>query len=193
MLECSIQKVPRNNVGDLADVRRGQPHTHPTVPVQDFPENAVTNAVEVCFGGFPECFVCFRVDSQLRGWGRSFFLPAWHLQIAGLLCSKHWLYEVLHGIGCLPPWVADMFISKSSFGLIGLIAGLALVIEEQRRHAELLMYILPRAMESAWKIAGGSKYFRKVTNMDGEVIVSAFHPSSSIGFDLFYFFCVCST
>jgi hypothetical protein len=85
------------------------------------------------------------------------------LTIPGLLCFKHWLYEVLHGIDSLPPWMAGVFISKSSFGLIGLIAGLALMIEDQRRHAELVMYILPKAMESAWKIAGGSKHFRKVT------------------------------
>lgn len=83
--------------------------------------------------------------------------------------------------------MADIFISGSSFGLIGLIAGLALVIEDQRRHVELLMYILPKAMESAWRIAGGSKYFRKVTNMDGEVVVSVYHPSSSVGSELFHF------
>jgi len=67
-----------------------------------------------------------------------------------------------------------MFISGPSFGLIGLIAGLALVIEDQRRHTELVMYILPKAMESAWTIAGGSKHLRKATSINGEVIVSAF-------------------
>jgi len=91
----------------------------------------------------------------------------------GLLCLKHWLYEVLHEIDSLPRWTADIFISKSSFGLIGLIAGLALAVEDQRRHTELLMYILPKAMESAWKIAGGPRNWRKVTTMDGEVVMAA--------------------
>ena len=102
-----------------------------------------------------------------------------------MLCLKHWLYEVLHRIEFLPPWTADIFISKSSFGLIGLIAGLALVIEDQRRHAELVMYILPKAMESAWRIAGGSGHFRKVTSLDGEVVVSTYHPLPSADVDLF--------
>jgi len=104
--------------------------------------------------------------------------------ITGLLCLKHWLYEVLHRIDFLPPWVADIFISESSFGLIGLIAGLALVIEDQRRHAELVMYILPKAMESAWRIAGGSGHFRKVTNLNGEVVVGTYQPLPSVDLDL---------
>lgn len=81
--------------------------------------------------------------------------------------------------------MADVFISKSSFGLIGLVAGLALVIEDQRRHAELVMYILPKAMESAWRIAGGSGHFRKVTNLNGEVVVSTYHPLPLVDVDLF--------
>jgi len=85
----------------------------------------------------------------------------------------------------LPPWVADVFISESSFGLVGLIAGLALVIEDQRRHAELVMYILPKAMESVWKITGSSEHFRKVTSLNGEVVVSTYYPPSSVDVDLF--------
>ena len=78
----------------------------------------------------------------------------------------------------MPRWAADALISETSFGLIGLIAGLALVIEDQRRHTELAMYVLPKAMESAWRIFGGSRQFREVTNMKGEVVVSGtvLHP-----------------
>lgn len=87
----------------------------------------------------------------------------------------------------MPSWAADVFISKSSFGLIGLIAGLALAIEDQRRHAELVMYILPKAMESAWRIAGGPGHFRKVTNISGEVLVGTYRPPSSVDIDLLSF------
>ena len=112
-----------------------------------------------------------------------FLLRGWCSQITGLLCFKHWLYEVLRRTDSLPRWTAEIFISKSSFGLIGLIAGLALVIEDQHRHADLLMYILPKAMASAWRIAGGPRNWRKVTSVDGEVVVSAHHLSPSVGLD----------
>lgn len=57
---------------------------------------------------------------------------------------------------------------------MGLIAGLALAIEDQRRYAELVMYVLPKAVESVWRIARGSGHFRKVTNINGEVVVSTY-------------------
>ena len=67
MLECSVQKVFQINVGGLADVCCDPPHLCLAVPVQDLPEIAVTNAIKVRLESFPERFICFRVDSQLRG------------------------------------------------------------------------------------------------------------------------------
>lgn len=37
----------------------------------------------------------------------------------------------------------------------GLLSGLALFVEERRRRAELAMYVLPKALESAWIVARG--------------------------------------
>jgi hypothetical protein len=52
-------------------------------------------------------------------------------------------------------WLAALLISKPSFWLLGFLSGLALLIEEPRRRAELTMYVLPKALESAWAVARG--------------------------------------
>ncbi|KAJ6570916.1 hypothetical protein DFH09DRAFT_1153350 [Mycena vulgaris] len=55
----------------------------------------------------------------------------------------------------LPARLIDALISKPSFWVPGFLAGLALLIEEPRRRAELAMYVLPKGLESAWVAARG--------------------------------------
>ncbi|KAJ7913851.1 hypothetical protein B0H13DRAFT_458894 [Mycena leptocephala] len=55
----------------------------------------------------------------------------------------------------VPHWFTALIISKPSFWVPGFLAGLALLIEEPRRRAELAMYVLPKGLESAWVAARG--------------------------------------
>jgi hypothetical protein len=55
----------------------------------------------------------------------------------------------------VPHWLTALIISKPSFWVPGFLAGLALLIEEPRRRAELAMYVLPKGLESAWVAARG--------------------------------------
>ena len=65
MLERSVQEVPRDDVGGLADVCRNPLHIRSVVPIQDLLEVTVTNIVEDRLENIPERVVCFRVDSWL--------------------------------------------------------------------------------------------------------------------------------
>jgi hypothetical protein len=67
-----------------------------------------------------------------------------------MFCGKHNLYVWLNPKGVLPQGFVDMFVSKSSFWVLGALTGLSLLVEEKKRRAELAMYVLPKAMESAW-------------------------------------------
>ncbi len=42
----------------------------------------------------------------------------------------------------------------------GLASGLSLFVEEKRRRAELSMYVLPKALESFWRVATGEGSWR---------------------------------
>lgn len=70
----------------------------------------------------------------------------------------------------LPQPVVDVFISKFSFWLVGLVTGLSLFVEEKRRREELAMYVLPKALESAWVMARRKGLVFK-TGEFGEVLV----------------------
>jgi hypothetical protein len=75
------------------------------------------------------------------------------------MCAKNNIFEFLLPLrGRIPLWVVDMCISKRSFWLGGFLAGLPLFVEERRRRAELAMYVMPKALESAWKVARGKGY-----------------------------------
>ena len=55
-------------------------------------------------------------------------------------------------------WIRALFISKPSYWLGGLLSGLSLFVEAKRRRGELAMYVLPKALESAWVMARGKGY-----------------------------------
>jgi hypothetical protein len=71
----------------------------------------------------------------------------------------------------VPQQLVDTLISKTSFGVAGLLCGLSLFVEEKRRREELAMYVLPKALESAWMAARGKGWVMK-TGDYGEVLVS---------------------
>ena len=74
----------------------------------------------------------------------------------------------------IPQPLVDLLISKPSFWFGGLLTGLSLFVEEKRRRAELAMYVLPKAMESAWVLARG-KGLVFGTGQHGDVMVRNLH------------------
>jgi len=96
----------------------------------------------------------------LLGTGRSStFLATFVVIYQSYLCGKNNVFEALSRLrGRIPNWVIDFCISKPSFWIGGFLAGLALFVEERKRRAELAMYVLPKALESAWNVARGKGY-----------------------------------
>ncbi|KAJ7104424.1 hypothetical protein B0H15DRAFT_896901 [Mycena belliarum] len=84
----------------------------------------------------------------------SAFLSAFVVIYQSTICFKAQLYERLAG-GLLPAGLVRLLISRGSFWVPGFLAGIALLIEEPRRRAELAMYVLPKGLESAWVAARG--------------------------------------
>lgn len=83
-------------------------------------------------------------------------------------CGKHQLWNYLMALRTsrvqtlgtriaqlLPQSVIDVLISRFSFWPLGLLTGFALLIEQKRRREEFAMYVLPKALESAWGMAAG--------------------------------------
>ncbi|KZS87541.1 hypothetical protein SISNIDRAFT_491000 [Sistotremastrum niveocremeum HHB9708] len=109
------------------------------------------------------------------GTGRSAaFLGTFVLIYQTYFCAKHNLYNYLtHPTlpstslmpslqplftrlsQILPPSLIALLISKPSFFLGGLLSGLSLFIEDPHRRPELAMYVLPKGLESVWKVARG--------------------------------------
>ena len=87
--------------------------------------------------------------------------PAW-------FCFKHDLWTRLTALRgstrrtllarlarLLPQAAVDALASKLSFWLGGVLLGLSLFVEDERRRGELAMYVLPKALESAWMVLRG--------------------------------------
>jgi len=76
-------------------------------------------------------------------------------------CTKHNLHAYLNSREAfvkLPQRVLDILIGRFSFWMGGLFCGLSLFIEAKHRRPELVMYVLPRGLESAWKVASGKGF-----------------------------------
>ncbi|KAF8205409.1 hypothetical protein K438DRAFT_1579827 [Mycena galopus ATCC 62051] len=99
------------------------------------------------------------VRASLGSIRSSAFLGAFVVIYQGANCFKAQTYERLMASPLwrklLPQPVIDLLISKGSFWPLGFLAGLAILIEEERRRAELAMYVLPKGLESAWVAARG--------------------------------------
>lgn len=111
------------------------------------------------------------------GWGTtrsSAFLGTFVLIYQAFFCFKHWMYSSLSSrpSSPIPQWLLNMLISKPSFWLGGLLAGLSLFVEEKRRRGELAMYVLPKGLQSAWVMARGKGLVFK-TGKFGEPLLTA--------------------
>ncbi|KAG9117282.1 hypothetical protein FRC07_007385 [Ceratobasidium sp. 392] len=81
----------------------------------------------------------------------SAFLGVFVVIYQSFFCFKHNLYLSPY-LKHFSPGARFVLISRASFWLGGLLAGLSLFVEEKRRRAELAMYVLPRGLESAWSV-----------------------------------------
>ncbi|KAJ6588609.1 hypothetical protein B0H19DRAFT_1100265 [Mycena capillaripes] len=99
------------------------------------------------------------VRSGLGSMRSSAFLGAFVVIYQSTNCFKNQLYARIMETPLLrkflPQPLVDLLISKGSFWVPGFLAGLAILIEEERRRAELAMYVLPKGLESAWAAARG--------------------------------------
>ena len=89
-------------------------------------------------------FVFYCTENYLLGYFR----------ITAALCAKTQLY-ISRFSKHLPASLRESLISKTSFWVLGLLSGLSLLIEQKHRRGELAMYVLPKGLESAWKMMRG--------------------------------------
>jgi len=87
---------------------------------------------------------------------------AWKITLTHLItayfCMKHNLHAYLISPASaitLPKRIVDFLIGRFSIWLGGLLAGISLFIEAKHRRPELAMYVLPKGLESVWKMARG--------------------------------------
>ncbi|KAI0684187.1 hypothetical protein BC835DRAFT_1310648 [Cytidiella melzeri] len=122
------------------------------------------------------------------GWGTarsSAFLGVFVVIYQSFFCWKHNVWLTLtalrspatksllsSAVKYLPQPFVDMFLSKPSFWLGGLLCGLSLFVEEARRRPELAMYVLPKGLESAWVMARGKRLVPR-TGQYGEALLTA--------------------
>ncbi|KAF8520730.1 hypothetical protein BU17DRAFT_75560 [Hysterangium stoloniferum] len=98
----------------------------------------------------------------LTGTARSStFLGAFVIIYQTYFCLKHNFNLHLTSLNApikLPKFITDILIGKLSFWLGGLLSGLSLFIEAKHRRQELAMYVLPKGLESAWKVGRGKGF-----------------------------------
>ncbi|KAJ7047980.1 hypothetical protein C8F01DRAFT_1009659, partial [Mycena amicta] len=109
----------------------------------------------------------------------SAFLGAFVIFCQAVWCIKHTLYErimaapstsVLRRL--LPQELINVLISRYTWWLSGLVTGFALLLEDERRRAELAMYTLPKGLESLWIVARGRGLVGRTGNW-GEGVLAA--------------------
>ena len=69
-----------------------------------------------------------------------------------------------------PQWALDALTSRPSLAFGGALSGMSLFLEAKRRRGELAMYVLPKALESAWVMARGKGLVFR-TGEYGQVLV----------------------
>ena len=74
--------------------------------------------------------------------------------LVAYFCSKVNTSRVLADMGA-PIWLLRLVRSRASYYLGGFLSGLSLLIEAPRRRPELAMYVLPKGLESGWRVARG--------------------------------------
>lgn len=105
----------------------------------------------------------------------SAFLGTFVVIYQSMNCLKHNLHEYLSrrptGSKLLQA-MRDLLVSKLSFWLLGLSAGLSLFVEDKRRRGELAMYVLPKGLESAWIMLRGKGLVFKTGNWGDMLLTS---------------------
>ncbi|KAJ7635012.1 hypothetical protein FB45DRAFT_830570 [Roridomyces roridus] len=109
----------------------------------------------------------------------STFLGMFVVICQSVFCIKHQTYERIMALPpsslvrqLLPQALIDILLHKRTWWLSGFLTGLALLIEDQRRRAELAMYVLPKGLESLWIAARGRGYVAHTGNW-GESVLAA--------------------
>jgi hypothetical protein len=75
------------------------------------------------------------------------FSSGWFLMdLIAYFCARYNLYEFL------------LKHYSNSNAAVGALCGLSLLVEAPRRRAELAMYVMPKALESAWVSASGREW-----------------------------------
>jgi len=99
-----------------------------------------------------------RAMALRAGWGTlrsASFLGAFIAIYQGYYCAAQNSHRALVGRQKVPAWLLAALVSKASFWLGGLLAGLSVLMEAKHRRGELAMYVLPKGLESAWVAARG--------------------------------------
>jgi hypothetical protein len=91
--------------------------------------------------------------------------------LKGYFCSAQNVHRALVRRPFIPKWLLAALVSKPSFWLGGLLAGLSVLIEAKHRRGELAMYVLPKGLESAWVAARGKGLVFR-TGKHGSALVS---------------------
>ncbi|KIO32905.1 hypothetical protein M407DRAFT_241307 [Tulasnella calospora MUT 4182] len=112
-------------------------------------------------------------------WGTlrsSAFLGVYVAIYQSYICFLHFLYRLP-----LDPSIAPAFkrfiLSKPLWWLGGILSGMSLFVEDARRRPELAMYVLPKGLESGWKLLRGEVFGiptqRKKRGWKSDVALSA--------------------
>ncbi|TRM67404.1 hypothetical protein BD626DRAFT_395126 [Schizophyllum amplum] len=109
----------------------------------------------------------------------SAFLGAFVVIYQSIFCWKHQMHAAFARLPqnallrrAIPQWLIQLLVSRASYALTGFATGLALFVEERRRRGELAMYVLPKALESAWMMARGKGWAPKTRGV-GDVMLTA--------------------
>ena len=101
--------------------------------------------------------------TRVRGW-------------QGYYCAAQNSHRALVGRERVPSWLLAALVSKASFWLGGLLAGISVLIEAKHRRGELAMYVLPKGLESAWVAARGKGLVFRTGKHGNELVrVPSFH------------------
>jgi hypothetical protein len=88
-------------------------------------------------------------------------LSGWFLiDLAAYFCARFNLYEFLlkhfsNSNAAINHFRSKLLGHKYTLWMVGALCGLSLLFEAPRRRPELAMYVMPKALESAWVTASG--------------------------------------
>ncbi|KAK9896940.1 hypothetical protein P389DRAFT_143247 [Cystobasidium minutum MCA 4210] len=105
---------------------------------------------------------------SIKGTTRSScFLATFVVIFQSIFCLRNNLWPVIQNF---PKPIQRFWISKYQYWMMGFATCLSLFVEEKKRRGELAMYVMPKALESAWSIARRRAYVPFIPG--GEVLLS---------------------